>query len=162
MHSPPFLSSPKRALPIALALSLAGCSMEPAYQRPDAPMPSAYPNGPAYATPGAPRANPGEPAAAELGWRNFLADAQLQQLVALALANNRDLRVATLDIDEARALYRIQRAAQFPAIDASVGLTSQRMSPRCARRGSPRRSTAMTRASASPISRSTCSAACAA
>ncbi|CAK0209278.1 RND efflux system outer membrane lipoprotein [Burkholderia pseudomallei] len=129
MHSPPFLSSPKRALPIALALSLAGCSMEPAYQRPDAPMPSAYPNGPAYATPGAPRANPGEPAAAELGWRNFLADAQLQQLVALALANNRDLRVATLDIDEARALYRIQRAAQFPAIDASVGLTSQRMSP---------------------------------
>ncbi|KGX61529.1 efflux transporter outer membrane subunit [Burkholderia pseudomallei] len=129
MHSPPFLSSPKRALPIALALGLAGCSMEPAYQRPDAPMPSAYPNGPAYATPGAPRANPGEPAAAELGWRNFLADAQLQQLVALALANNRDLRVATLDIDEARALYRIQRAAQFPAIDASVGLTSQRMSP---------------------------------
>ncbi|WP_063534019.1 efflux transporter outer membrane subunit [Burkholderia sp. MSMB1589WGS] len=129
MPSSPFLPSPKRALPIALALGIAGCSMEPAYHRPDAPIPSAYPNGPAYSTSDAQRTAPSEPVAPDLGWRNFLADAQLQQLVALALANNRDLRVATLDIDEARALYRIQRAAQFPAIDAGIGFTSQRMSP---------------------------------
>ncbi|AOJ04329.1 RND transporter [Burkholderia mayonis] len=129
MRSPPFPSPPLRVLPIVLALGIAACSMEPTYKRPDAPIPSAYPSGPAYSAPGGPAATQSGPAAPDLGWRNFFVDTQLQQLIARALANNRDLRIATLNIDEARALYRIQRAAQFPAIDANVGLTSQRLSP---------------------------------
>jgi NodT family efflux transporter outer membrane factor (OMF) lipoprotein len=115
-----------RLLPAVLAVALAACSMAPTYKRPDAPIPSAYPNGPAYSTPGAAAPQAG-PAAPDLGWRDFFADPALQQLIAQALANNRDLRIATLNIDEARALYRIQRAAQFPAITAGAGLVSQRL-----------------------------------
>ncbi|WP_260464130.1 efflux transporter outer membrane subunit [Burkholderia sp. Bp8963] len=130
MRSLPFPSPPIRVLPLALVVALTACSMEPNYQRPDAPIPSAYPNGAAYSTPGA--SNAGQqtgPAAADLGWRQFFVDPQLQQLIARALANNRDLRIATLNIQAARAQYRLQRAAQFPEIDANLGLNSQRLSP---------------------------------
>ncbi|WP_408580329.1 efflux transporter outer membrane subunit [Burkholderia ubonensis] len=129
MRSLPFPSPPIRVLPLALVVALAACSMEPTYQRPDAPIPSAYPNGPAYSTPGANAGQQNAPAAADLGWRQFFVDPQLQQLIARALANNRDLRIATLNIDAARAQYRLQRAAQFPEIDANLGLNSQRLSP---------------------------------
>ncbi|WP_080434978.1 efflux transporter outer membrane subunit [Burkholderia ubonensis] len=129
MRSLPFPSPPIRVLPLALVVALAACSMEPTYQRPDAPIPSAYPNGPAYSTPGANAGQQNGPAAADLGWRQFFVDPQLQQLIARALANNRDLRIATLNIDAARAQYRLQRAAQFPEIDANLGLNSQRLSP---------------------------------
>lgn len=129
MRSLPFPSPPIRVLPLALVVALAACSMEPTYQRPDAPIPSAYPSGPAYSTPGANAGQQNGPAAADLGWRQFFVDPQLQQLIARALANNRDLRIATLNIDAARAQYRLQRAAQFPEIDANLGLNSQRLSP---------------------------------
>ncbi|WP_080436443.1 efflux transporter outer membrane subunit [Burkholderia ubonensis] len=129
MRSLPFPSPPIRVLPLALVVAFAACSMEPTYQRPDAPIPSAYPNGPAYSTPGANAGQQNGPAAADLGWRQFFVDPQLQQLIARALANNRDLRIATLNIDAARAQYRLQRAAQFPEIDANLGLNSQRLSP---------------------------------
>ncbi|WP_080424757.1 efflux transporter outer membrane subunit [Burkholderia ubonensis] len=129
MRSLPFPSPPIRVLPLALVVALAACSMEPTYQRPDAPIPSAYPSGPAYSTPGAHAGQQNGPAAADLGWRQFFVDPQLQQLIARALANNRDLRIATLNIDAARAQYRLQRAAQFPEIDANLGLNSQRLSP---------------------------------
>ncbi|WP_080410198.1 efflux transporter outer membrane subunit [Burkholderia ubonensis] len=129
MRSLPFPSPPIRVLPLALGVALAACSMEPTYQRPDAPIPSAYPGGPAYSTPGANAGQQNGPAAADLGWRQFFVDPQLQQLIARALANNRDLRIATLNIDAARAQYRLQRAAQFPEIDANLGLNSQRLSP---------------------------------
>ncbi|WP_080439090.1 efflux transporter outer membrane subunit [Burkholderia ubonensis] len=129
MRSLPFPSPPIRVLPLALAVALAACSMEPTYQRPDAPIPSAYPSGPAYSTPGTNAGQQNGPVAADLGWRQFFVDPQLQQLIARALANNRDLRIATLNIDAARAQYRLQRAAQFPEIDANLGLNSQRLSP---------------------------------
>lgn len=129
MRSLPFPSPPIRVLPLALVVALAACSMEPTYQRPDAPISSAYPSGPAYSTPGANAGQQNGPAAADLGWRQFFVDPQLQQLIARALANNRDLRIATLNIDAARAQYRLQRAAQFPEIDANLGLNSQRLSP---------------------------------
>ncbi|CAN0627868.1 Outer membrane protein OprM [Burkholderia multivorans] len=129
MRSSPFPSPPMRALPLALALAIAACSMEPTYKRPDAPIPSAYPDGPAYSTPGASATLQTGPAAPDLGWREFFVDTPLQQLIARALANNRDLRIATLNIAEARALYRLQRAARFPEIDANLGLVSERLSP---------------------------------
>ncbi|MBN3816511.1 efflux transporter outer membrane subunit [Paraburkholderia sp. Se-20369] len=129
MPSLSFHSPPMRVLPLMLAVWLTACTMEPNYQRPDAPIPSAYPNGAAYSTQGASAAPQNGPAAADLGWRDFFVDAQLQALIARAIANNRDLRIATLNIDEARALYRLQRAAQFPQIDANLGFNSQRLSP---------------------------------
>ncbi|SPA01072.1 outer membrane DRUG EFFLUX LIPOPROTEIN; similar to P.aeruginosa oprM [Cupriavidus taiwanensis] len=131
---------PRLLLPGALVLALAACTLEPQYQRPEAPIPSAWPEGAAYRTsqakpangsaqPGQPAQRPG-PSAADLGWRDVFVDPQLRQLIELALANNRDLRMATLAIDEARALYQIQRAAQFPTVEGSAGMVSQRLPQR--------------------------------
>jgi multidrug efflux system outer membrane protein len=61
----------------------------------------------------------GGTAATDIGWREFFPDPQLQQLIALALTNNRDLRVAVLNVQSAQAQYRIQRAQLFPTINAS-------------------------------------------
>jgi multidrug efflux system outer membrane protein len=90
----------------ALSGLLGACTLEPDYQRPAAPVPVAFDGA---------RAQDGA-IAADIGWREFFPDAQLQQLIALALANNRDLRVAALNVQSAQAQYRIQRADLFPAI----------------------------------------------
>ncbi|MGY2491640.1 efflux transporter outer membrane subunit [Cupriavidus sp. CP313] len=133
---PRTLPPPRLLLPGALVLALAACTLEPQYQRPDAPVPSAWPEGAAYRTPQAGAAQPGQPAqpagpsAADLGWRDVFVDPQLRQLIELALANNRDLRMATLAIDEARALYQIERAAQFPTVEGNAGMVSQRLPQR--------------------------------
>jgi multidrug efflux system outer membrane protein len=93
---------------------MAGCSLQPAYVRPEAPVAAAYPTGPAYtATP-----STGTPQASDLGWRDFLADARLQQLVEIALRNNRDLRMAVLNVQQVQAQFRVQSAALFPQVSA--------------------------------------------
>ena len=76
--------------------------------------PRAYPTGPAYAV--SPGAAGGTLPAGDIGWRNFLADARLQQLVEIALQNNRDLRTAVLNVAQVQAQYRIQRAALYPQV----------------------------------------------
>ncbi|KDD89012.1 outer membrane efflux protein OprM [Bordetella bronchiseptica MBORD678] len=109
-------------LSLAVATALAGCSLAPTYERPQAPVDAAYPSGPAYGAPGqaaagAPgQAAAGAPAAADVGWRDFFGDPLLQELLALSLANNRDLRVAALNVEAARAQYRIQRADLAPSV----------------------------------------------
>jgi multidrug efflux system outer membrane protein len=107
-------------LPLAAALLASGCSLMPAYQRPASPVPEAYPATTAATTAA------GSQAAADIGWRDFYADPRLRQVIELALASNRDLRVAVLNIESARAAYRIQRADLFPAISASGSGTAQR------------------------------------
>ncbi len=103
-----------RLLALTLAASLlGGCSLMPAYQRPTSPVPAAYPL--ARTSDEATDAR----IAADIGWREFFADPRLQQLVSLALENNRDLRVAVLNIEKSRAQYRIQDAASLPTINAS-------------------------------------------
>jgi outer membrane protein, multidrug efflux system len=62
---------------------------------------------------------PGAQAAADIGWREFFPDPQLQELIALALTNNRDLRVAVLNVETAQQRYRVQRAELFPTIAAT-------------------------------------------
>lgn len=57
----------------------------------------------------------------DIGWRDFFADPRLQEVVGLALDNNRDLRVAILNVDRARAQHRIQRADRFP----NLGINAQ-------------------------------------
>jgi outer membrane protein, multidrug efflux system len=93
---------------VATATLLCACTLEPHYERPASPVPPLE------------GGTPSGTAAADIGWREFFPDPQLQQLIALALANNRDLRVAILNVQSAQAQYRIQRADLFPSINASA------------------------------------------
>jgi outer membrane protein, multidrug efflux system len=110
------------ALALACAGLLAGCaSMAPSYARPDAPVPATFADGGADS--GADNAD-----VATLDWRQVFLDPRLQQVIAQALDNNRDLRVAVLNIDKARAQYRIQRADLFPSVDLSGSQSASRSS----------------------------------
>ncbi len=101
---------------LGATLLLTGCTLAPEYTRPEPPVPAAWPEGPAYkegaAATGA--------AMADLPWKEFFIDEQLRQLIALALENNRDLRVAALNIERSRAQYQIRRADLFPHVDANA------------------------------------------
>jgi multidrug efflux system outer membrane protein len=113
----------KSLLSLAVAaFVLGGCSLIPDYQQPDAPVAGQYPQGPAYSPAQAPAQ-----AAAEQGWKQFFHDPALQQLIQVALENNRDLRVAALNIDAFAAQYRIQRADLFPAVSANGTGSRQRV-----------------------------------
>ena len=52
-------------------------------------------------------------------WRKFFTDEKLQKIIETALTNNRDLRVAALNVERARALYGIQSAALLPTVNAT-------------------------------------------
>jgi outer membrane protein, multidrug efflux system len=110
----------KSLLSLALVAALSGCSLIPEYQRPDAPVPADWPQGEAYS-----KTSP-EARAQALGWREFFRDPALQQLIEVALENNRDLRVAALNVDAYRALYRVQRADVLPAVSADAAGTRSR------------------------------------
>jgi multidrug efflux system outer membrane protein len=98
-------------LTLLAASALGACTLAPKTVRPELPVANAWPIA---------SANTGSTAsAADLGWRDVFIDPRLQGVIDLALANNRDLRVATLNIEQSRAQYRIQRAALVPAIDAT-------------------------------------------
>src|ERR1700737_2110086 len=97
------------------------CALEPRYRAPALPVPDQWPI-PAT-TPERPGVNV---AAGDIGWRDFFLATRLEQLIDLALANNRDLRVAVLNIERARAQYRIQRAALLPSIDARGSFTREK------------------------------------
>ena len=94
---------------LAAAALLAGCSFIPTYERPVAPVPSAYTTlgADAAAAQGAPATAP---------WQDYFAEPRLRQLIETALANNRDLRVAVLNIEQARATYQVRRADQYPGV----------------------------------------------
>ncbi|HQZ03213.1 MAG TPA: AdeC/AdeK/OprM family multidrug efflux complex outer membrane factor [Thauera sp.] len=106
-------------LVLALATTVLGaCSLIPAFERPAAPVPASFPLTAAAA----------DAAQADaIAWRDYFADARLRELIALALDNNRDLRVAVLNIERSRAQYGIQRAALFPSIAAGGGQNAQRV-----------------------------------
>lgn len=106
-----------RLLTLLLALALSACSLNPALVKPEAPVPAAFP----MAAPSEAQAN-----AADLGWGTMFNDPRLQKLIALALANNRDLRLAALNVEAVQAQYGIQRAARLPGIDATGSATRQR------------------------------------
>lgn len=97
----------KRSTTIALAAAtlLAGCSFIPTYERPVAPVPAMY-----ATTAGQASAAPAVP------WQDYFAEPRLQQLIEAALANNRDLRVAVLNIEQARATFQVRRADLYPGV----------------------------------------------
>ena len=98
----------------AAALLLAGCtSLAPRYEAPAMPVPPQY----------AEAAQAGSTQAALPAWRDYFTDPALQAVMEQALANNRDLRLATLRVAEARAAYGIQRADLLPSVGVSAGMT---------------------------------------
>ena len=86
--------------------------MAPKYERPAAPVPTALPGGAGSAN------------ANELAWSAFVHEPKLRRVIDQALAQNRTVRQALANVVVARAQYRVQRAAQLPSIDATIGVTN--------------------------------------
>lgn len=97
----------------AAAALLTACTLEPHYDRPKAPVPDTWADKSQSST--------NTTTAVNTGWRDFFPDKTMQRLIALALANNRDLRIAALNVQATQAQYRIQRSDLFPTVDA-IGL----------------------------------------
>ncbi|MCY4744066.1 efflux transporter outer membrane subunit [Pelomonas sp. UHG3] len=103
---------------LAASLALAGCaSMAPTYERPAAPVAAQWP---------VPQGSATQAKAADLGWREFFTDARLQALIEQALANNRDLRVAVLNVQRAQAQYGVQQADRLPSVNAAAAQSATR------------------------------------
>ena len=110
-----------RALSVATlgmaAVTLGACiDLAPTYRRPQLPTPAAFPAGAAYSPPPATVQPVGS-------WRDFFADPRLKTVIAQALANNRDLRIALANVAAARGQYVVQRSNQFPKLDATASAT---------------------------------------
>jgi outer membrane protein, multidrug efflux system len=100
---------------LAAAALASGCGvLEPRLPEAAPGTPAEWPLPPTTAA-----ASPVQPAAADIGWRDFFTDPKLETLIEQALANNRDLRIAMLNVERVRALYRIQRADRVPSVDVS-------------------------------------------
>jgi multidrug efflux system outer membrane protein len=112
----------KAILLLAMSIFLCGCPPSSKYVRPELPVPSTWPESSASQA-----AAPNTPVAADIKWQEFFTDPRLQSVIELALANNRDLRMATLNIEKVQALYRIQRAEQYPSIAASASAEGYRV-----------------------------------
>jgi multidrug efflux system outer membrane protein len=97
---------------VTLSLALAACDMAPKYVRPELPVPATSPQGPAYAADG----GQGVAVTADTGWRDFFTDARLARVIETALSNNRDLRLAVANVEQARAQYKVQRADLLPTV----------------------------------------------
>jgi len=114
----------KSLITLAVAALMSGCSLAPVYQRPAAPVAQQWPAGDAYKPAGL---DAETRAATGIGWREFISDDRLAQVVQLALDNNRDLRVSILNIEKARSLHGAARAERLPHLNASVGQAAQRV-----------------------------------
>ncbi|WP_295859487.1 efflux transporter outer membrane subunit [uncultured Xanthomonas sp.] len=113
----------RMSVAVATLLALSGCTLAPTYVRPAAPVPADL-----AAVDAAPAAGAATDTLAMPDWQQVFLDPRLRQTIALALQNNRDLRVAVLSIDKARAQYRLQRAAQLPSFDANASMSRGRSS----------------------------------
>lgn len=101
-----------RRFPLLVALLLCGCSLMPGYQRPAAPIPAAWPDSVKLKL------------GAEIKpvtWQDYFADPRLQVLIGTALENNRDLRIATARLSEARAQLGLQQADRLPGVNFTGG-----------------------------------------
>jgi multidrug efflux system outer membrane protein len=107
------MNKPPLAATVAVLL-LAGCSFVPTYERPVPPVAPTFGNQAAQGTP---------VTASELEWRSFFTDERLRKLIDIALENNRDLRVAVLNIEQTRAQLQLRRADEVPTVNTGLGLT---------------------------------------
>ncbi|MCK9273477.1 MAG: efflux transporter outer membrane subunit [Syntrophales bacterium] len=104
--------------PLLLAILFGSCSFAPEYRKPAAPIPDKWPSGPAYNNI---KADEAAPFAKELMWQEFITDRHMQEVIKTAIAYNRDMRIASLNVQRARALYGVQKAELWPQVSA-VGL----------------------------------------
>ena len=101
-----------KTVPFVLLAALSGCSLMPNYERPASPVAAAWPD----------NAQPsGVRRVADTDWQHYYPDPRLQALISAALENNRDLRIATARIAEARAQYGIQQADRLPNLNLTAG-----------------------------------------
>ncbi|PZP38497.1 MAG: multidrug transporter, partial [Pseudomonas fluorescens] len=107
------------------ATALTACTMAPRYERPASPVAANWPASVGLVSEA--EAKDKKPQAADISWRSMFGSPTLQKLIEESLANNRDLRVATLNIEAARAQYRIQRADLLPGVNATGSGTRQRV-----------------------------------
>jgi outer membrane protein, multidrug efflux system len=108
----------RKSFVVIAGFALAGCNLAPKHVTPALSTPTEYP----------PEVSPeGTVAASDIAWKDFFLDERLRELIAQTLENNRDLRIAVARIEEARGLYRIQRAEQLPQLGGSAGVTRSRI-----------------------------------
>jgi multidrug efflux system outer membrane protein len=125
----------KRIALALLAAVLSACTLMPHYQRPQSPVPDGYPADAVGAVvPAASGLATGRPEVAsttvfadQIGWRDFFTDPRLQRLIEIALENNRNLRIAVLNVGASQAQFRIQRGDLFPAISANGSGLAERL-----------------------------------
>lgn len=104
---------------IAIIIFCSGCaSLAPKYKVPEMPVAETWEHD-AKELYGA--------TAPTLAWYDYFSDPQLRQLIQTALENNRDLRVAMLHVEEARAIFQIQRSDLFPEIRVGAQGTRARV-----------------------------------
>lgn len=123
-----------KLLPLLLVATLAGCSLAPEYERPLAPIPSAFPQ--AEAVQGRGTGTADLRYGADLGWQQFFTDPRLRDLIGLALDNNRDMRIAAARVEEARAQYGITDADRLPTFGVG-GNAQMTRTPADMRMGGP-------------------------
>jgi len=102
---------------VALAFAISSCSLVPEYFRPAAPVPETYPGQPANET---------VTEAPPLTWQSYFPDADLQKLIQVGLAHNRDLKTAVLRMDEAKATYGVQKADRLPTVQGNLNYDRSR------------------------------------
>jgi multidrug efflux system outer membrane protein len=112
---------------LVIAMLLGGCSLAPTYERPVAPVADNW---------AGESTKQGSPIN-QLVWQTFIVDPDLRRLVVIALDNNRSLRQTLLDIEQARAQYRIQRADRVPGLNANAAGNRQRLPADLANNGRP-------------------------
>ncbi|MDD2709614.1 MAG: efflux transporter outer membrane subunit [Verrucomicrobiae bacterium] len=105
---------------------LGGCTLAPKYTRPEAPVPAEWPKGAAYQKAGI---GPTTEVVPVLRWQEFIADDNLRQIIRTALQNNRDLRIAALNVERARAMYGIRQAELLPTVNLNANFSEQRVPP---------------------------------
>ncbi|MGD0838376.1 MAG: efflux transporter outer membrane subunit [Polyangia bacterium] len=120
----------KSIVPGAVLVLLSGCNFTPAYTRPAAPVPGAWggSDGPTKAD---------APRAANLGWQEYFTNPGLRDTIGLALANNRDVRVAALNVEKTGAAYGIERAGLYPTLGVSASGQQYRLPSSMAKLGGP-------------------------
>lgn len=104
-----------KTLAVLISIIISGCTLQPEYTRPNLPVKNKWSE-----------KNKGS----EIGsvsWKTFYKDKDLQEIIGVALENNRDLRVAALNVQTAQAQFRIERSALFPAVDAGLSKTTEHL-----------------------------------
>ncbi|GMM60443.1 efflux transporter outer membrane subunit [Novosphingobium pituita] len=117
----PMTTMARAALTGGALLALSACNMAPKYVRPDLPVAPALPQGASY-----PALATGDTAIDSIGWQAFFTDPRLKETIGQALANNRNLRSAVAAVAQARATYKVDRAAIFPTLSAGPSASDTR------------------------------------